>query len=857
MTLLLLGVQIVTKDRHGIKAVTMARQLKLLIVNASNEERSAIKQTLANLDVFNFIERSDSQEALHVLKQQAVDLIITGLDVGKIDGWRFARMVRSGLLNTPKNTPIVLIPPIYCERIAETTARSYSIDAVLPFERQEMLPQVLANVLSTHLEKSSRLDLLLLETDTPRANEICQHLALNFACKHVTTANAALSQFLQHQYAIVLLDATATRAEAAKELVDSILDHNPNQAIVTIIDNKDADYAEQLLLLGVTDFVRAPYDISMLGKVCDHAARREDFMVSYAEFADKVSLLSKSEHRYKELFSAHQRILLHLNTVVMELDTQGKIRFINPAWESLTGFGIKASLGKSLSGYFDAQCRTTLQTTLNDILVGKQQHAKLELKLVHQQNHNIWTECRFQMIKNSTNTATITATVDNIHERKQAELQLRHLALHDTLTGLHNRYYFDQQLQALCSKVQPNSSTEHALLYIDLDHFKIINDSKGHQQGDIVLKEVSQLFGHNIDDEHLIFRIGGDEFAVILKDINLLDAHLVAESICVAIEKHTFHSEEHSYSISCSIGLTQITCDNHDANECLKQADIALYIAKSLGRNLVHCYNKEDAQNNTLQTGLEWGHSVRQALQNNHIELHYQAIWDFKKDTVAYYETLLRLKINDELVYPNHFIPALELLNDTFLMDKCVIQHAIQDVAQHPELNQVAINLSAHSFLDERLLPHIQACLIEHQVPAERIIFEITESASINNLSATQAMIAKLNQLGCHFSIDDFGTGFSTFSYLKQLPAQHVKIDGSFVRDMLNDPIDLALVKAVHDISHSLDKRSVAEYVENVDIFNALKDIGVDYGQGYYIAKPMPIASLKSNLTTILACKTS
>jgi len=321
VTLLLLGVQIVTKDRHGIKAVTMARQLKLLIVNASNEERSAIKQTLANLDVFNFIERSDSQEALHVLKQHAVDLIITGLDVGKIDGWRFARMVRSGLLNTPKNTPIVLIPPIYCERIAETTARSYSIDAVLPFERQEMLPQVLANVLSTHLEKSSRLDLLLLETDTQRANEICQHLALNFACTHVTTANAALSQFLQHQYAIVLLDATATRAEAAKELVDSILDHNPNQAIVTIIDNKDADYAEQLLLLGVTDFVRAPYDISMLGKVCDHAARREDFMVSYAEFADKVSLLSRSEHRYKELFSAHQRILLHLNTVVMELDT--------------------------------------------------------------------------------------------------------------------------------------------------------------------------------------------------------------------------------------------------------------------------------------------------------------------------------------------------------------------------------------------------------------------------------------------------------------------------------------------------------------------------------------------------------
>jgi diguanylate cyclase (GGDEF)-like protein len=401
-----------------------------------------------------------------------------------------------------------------------------------------------------------------------------------------------------------------------------------------------------------------------------------------------------------------------------------------------------------------------------------------------------------------------------------------------------------------------DSLSEHALLYIDLDHFKIINDSKGHQQGDIILKEVAQLFGHNISDEHLIFRIGGDEFAVLLKEVSLLDAHIIAESICMAIDKHEFHSEENSYSISCSIGLAQITANNHDANECLKQADIALYIAKSLGRNLVHCYNKDDAENNTLQGGLEWGHAVRQALQNEQVELHYQPIWSFKHAQIAYFETLLRLKVNDELIYPNQFIPALELLNDTFLMDQCVVKHAIQALSEHAELTQVAINLSAHSFLDERLLPHIQDCLIEYQVNPSRVIFEITESASINNLSATQAMIRKLNQLGCHFSIDDFGTGFSTFSYLKQLPAQHVKIDGSFVRDMLNDPIDLALVKAVNDISHSLDKHSVAEYVESKEIFEALKEIGIDYGQGYFIAKPLPIAQLKKEISTILPEKT-
>ena len=826
----------------------MSRQLKLLIVNASDSERHTLVKTLTALDVFTIVAKADSQDALSLLKCEPVDLVITGLDVGKIDGWRFSRMIRSGLLATPKHTPIVLIPPTYCERIAETTARSYSIDAVLPFERQDMLPQILANVLSTHLEKSSRLNLLLLEPDQHRANEICEHLSLNFVCTHVTSADKALATFLQGSFAIVLMDTTCDLSGSAEGLVANILKHKASQAIVTIIDKRDADHTEQLLLLGVTDFVRAPYDLPFLSKVCDHAARREDFMVSYAEFANKVEQLSRSENRYKDLFSAHQRILLHLRTVVVELDLKGTIRFINPAWEYLSGYGIKTSLNTQLQEYIAKDDLCTINDVIEEIQSGERHYAQIEIQLSHKAGHLVWVECRLQLIKNTASSVAITATLDNIHERKQAEFKLRHLALHDNLTGLHNRYYFDQQLNQLCSQAATNPAEEHALLYIDLDHFKIINDSKGHQQGDIVLKEISELFVGIIGKQHLFFRIGGDEFAVLLRHTTLLDAHMYAESICVAIEGHKFHFEDNAYSISCSIGLTQITSENKDPNECLKQADIALYIAKDLGRNLVHCYSKEDQQNQTLQIGLEWGHSVRQALQNGDVELHYQPIWDFKQKQVAYFEALLRLKINDELIYPNQFIPALELLNDTFLMDQCVIRKAIKALAEHNVLQQIAINLSAHSFLDDRLLPHIQDCLSEYGVAAHCVIFEITESASINNLSATQSMIKRLNDLGCHFSIDDFGTGFSTFSYLKQLPAQHVKIDGSFVRDMVNDPIDLALVKAVNDISHSLDKRSVAEYVENSDIFHSLKEIGVDYGQGYFISRPKPVEQLDLDL---------
>ncbi|MEM0516498.1 EAL domain-containing protein [Pseudoalteromonas sp. YIC-827] len=832
----------------------MATPLSLMIINANAAEREVLKRTLGRLDVFEVIEQSDSQQALQLLKERSVSLVITGLNVGKIDGWRFSRMVRSGLLKTPKHTPIVLTPPFYCERIAETTARSYGIDAVVPIERQDLLPQALAKALSTQLEKSSRLKLLLLEPEPFKAQQMSDALALNFAVQVCTDATHTLNTYLQGNYAIVLLDASIANAACANTLVQNILAHNPSQAIVTIIDSQDANYAEQLLLSGVTDFIRRPYDNALLTKVCDHAARREDFIASYGEFEKKVAQLSQSQQKYKELYSAHQRILMHLNTVVMELDEQGRISFLNPAWETNTGFGLKQSISTRLEDYCSEAHKPRLNTALDSIFKAQAKRRKIELQLQANNGQLIWFECRFQHVSDHSHGTAITASIDNIEERKQAELKLQHLALHDTLTGLHNRYYFDLQLSALCQATIGDDL--HALIYIDLDHFKIINDSKGHQEGDTVLKEVAELFLQHIEEQYLMFRIGGDEFAIILPNTPLLDAHMVAESICVAIDGHEFQCQEQIYSISCSIGVTQISAQNNDANECLKQADIALYIAKSQGRNLVHCYDASDSHSNAMQSGLEWVHSVRSALQQDSIELHYQPVWDIKRSRIAYYEVLLRLRIDGELVYPNHFIPALEMLNDSYLMDQCVVRSAIRDLSEHPEIQRVAINLSAQSLLDDRLLPHIKTMLSDHGVDPKRVIFEITESASVGNLEATREMILALNALGCDFSIDDFGTGFSTFDYLKRLPAQHVKIDGSFVRDMQRDPIDYALVKAINDIAASLDKGSVAEYVENKEIYRMLKEIGVDYAQGYFIAKPAPLHALENN-QKIIAAKTS
>ena len=265
----------------------MAVQLKLLILNTSLKQRNIIKNALAHLNVFKILEVKNSEVALSILKKQAVDLIITGLNVGSIDGWRFARMIRSGLLRTPKNTPIVLTTSNHFERIADTTARSYGVDAIVTEKKVALLPQILANVLSSHLEKSSRLNLLLIEPNQNQADEISSYLKDTFIVNQVTNGKDAITLFQENAYSIVLINAMAQLSPSTEELVSSFLKLKESQAIVTIIDTNDANVAEQLLLSGVSDFIRAPYSLPLLNKVCDQAARREDFMVSYAEFANK------------------------------------------------------------------------------------------------------------------------------------------------------------------------------------------------------------------------------------------------------------------------------------------------------------------------------------------------------------------------------------------------------------------------------------------------------------------------------------------------------------------------------------------------------------------------------------------
>jgi len=345
-----------------------------------------------------------------------------------------------------------------------------------------------------------------------------------------------------------------------------------------------------------------------------------------------------------------------------------------------------------------------------------------------------------------------------------------------------------------------------------------------------------------------IARIGGDEFALLLPVTNQVTALTLAQDICKLLDTYQCKIDGQLFKVSCSIGIAEITGDS-TANEYMKQADIALYAAKKQGRNMAHIYNSNDPQSKDLQASLEWVRTLHQAVIDDSLILHFQPIVEISTKEIAYYEALVRLELDGKIIPPGEFIPSLEREGDISLLDRQVVKKAISCLASHPQLHRISINLSAQGFCDERLLPLIKDKLNQYQVDAKRIIFELTESASLNNIAATQKMINNLSELGCAFSIDDFGTGFSTFNYLKQLPAESVKIDGSFIIDLANNSVDYSLVKAIYEVATALGKKTVAEFVENEETLNILAELGVTYAQGYHLGKPKPIEELKLSIS--------
>ncbi|MFS8047590.1 putative bifunctional diguanylate cyclase/phosphodiesterase [Rhizobium sp. BR 314] len=433
--------------------------------------------------------------------------------------------------------------------------------------------------------------------------------------------------------------------------------------------------------------------------------------------------------------------------------------------------------------------------------------------------------------------------------RRYIEEQLSHNANHDALTGLPNRRLFEQRLATALA--QPD--TCHALMFIDLDQFKAVNDNGGHAAGDALLRRVSLDLGKAIRGTDLLARLGGDEFGIVLPNCAPEDALRIGMRLREITEAIDFVWNGHRYSISASIGVVHLAESSFTLQEALRAADIACYMAKEKGRNRVHIFETTDAAQTQFTANLNWVQRLHRALEEDSFRLFSQEIApiDSSGAAVEHCEILLRLEENGKILAPASFIAAAERFGLMPALDRWVVRHALDIIGRRKGMasGTYSINLSGLTLKDDAFLPFLRDVLSRSHVPANVLCFEITETSAIENLDEAIAFMNAMRAMGCRFALDDFGVGMSSLTYLKRLPVDYVKIDGSFVRDMLTDRADRMTVEMINQISHLAGRQTIAEFVENAEILAALRAIGVDHAQGYFLGRPQPF--LPDGLDTI------
>ena len=420
-------------------------------------------------------------------------------------------------------------------------------------------------------------------------------------------------------------------------------------------------------------------------------------------------------------------------------------------------------------------------------------------------------------------------------------------ASHDALTGLANRREFETRLGMALDRLSHRAG-EHSLMFLDLDQFKVVNDTCGHAAGDQLLKQTSALLLDNLGAGGLLARLGGDEFGILMEDCDAKIAVEMAERIRLAVEELRFVWNGCAFSISVSIGVLHVA-EAGAIDETLRAADMACYIAKEKGRNRVQIYHPSDAELAQRVCEMTWVQRIRNGLDEQRFCLFAQEIRALSGDEPEHSHVELLLRLRDEdgnLVQPGSFMPAAERYGLMPLIDRWVVANAFALIASRlnspgpVRLSSCAINLSGVTFGDDDFVDYVRRQFEIHRVPPEMICFEVTETSAIADLPSAKGFIQALKKLGCRFSLDDFGTGMASFSYLKNLPVDLIKIDGSFVTGMLNSKIDRAMVEAIVHIARVMGKSTVAEFVESDEVLEALREIGVDYAQGYGIGKPSP-----------------
>lgn len=553
--------------------------------------------------------------------------------------------------------------------------------------------------------------------------------------------------------------------------------------------------------------------------------------------------LQESEERYHALYDDNPARLTTLSP-------DGTILSMNAFGANYIGYDRDELVGTSIIDYIHPDDRQTARTYLQNIMKIHNKLHHVQLRGLKNNGDIIWTSNTARLSRNRDDDPIILLVSDDITETRELSEELSYQATHDSLTGLVNRREFERRLRNMLETAKEDK-IDHALCYLDLDQFKVINDVCGHSAGDELLRQLTKLLQTQIRDQDTLARLGGDEFGVLMENYSLDQAETTSQSLCKAIQDYQFPWKGKNFQIGVSIGVVPVTETSGSITTTLSAADAACYIAKDKGRNRIHVCYEDDVEIELRHSQMEWVNRINLAITENRFHLYFQPIVSIASDDKIgkYFELLLRFEDeNKNIVSSDTFMPAAERYGLATRLDQWVVETAFDWLNRNPENIKILflcfINLSGCTLADDSFLEYVIERFRETNVPPDRICFEITETAAITNLTSAMNFIHVLKGVGCQFSLDDFGSGLSSLTYLKNFPVDYLKIDGAFVKDIANDPLDFAMVKAINDIGHVMGKKTIAEFAESDIIIKKLREIGVDFYQGFGAGKPQPIERL-------------
>lgn len=679
----------------------------------------------------------------------------------------------------------------------------------------------------------------------------------NFNVSSAQSGEEALKLINEQNFDLVLLDLIMPNISGMDVLKSIREKYSLHELpVIMLTAKKEDEGAVETFMMGANDYVVKPVDMKILQARADTQIELKRNTLAYQEIQKKLELLVDErtekldklnktldkERRYFEYLLGASPSVIY----VCDPDNDYTCSYVSRNLADITGYSPEQMISSNTFWkehvHPDDRKKTIIGVGRN-LKSGK---GGVEYRFQHKDGYYLWIYDQHRAVRDSGQAPKIIGSWTDFTEVKKLREEIQFKSSFNELTGLINRNEFERRLQQLMGEATAETG-QHVICYMDLDQFKVINNTYGHIAGDQLLRQLSTNLVNVLSKRDLLAYLGGDEFGILFPHCTINQAMSVLDNVRDSINNFRFSWEDRKLSITASIGVVPINKYTGTSTEILSYADSACFAAKEAGRDRIHVYSADDLAMNKRHQQMKWIEYINRALEEDRFILYYQPILPLNPDVTEYhFELLIRMKDGSgKLVSPGEFLPAAEKYNISSKIDYWVIQTMFSWLEVYSELfdkdYRWGINLSGQSLSDQNLLQFVIEEMNRRDIRPDRIYFEITETAAIANFNNAVEFVNNLKKYGCRFALDDFGSGLSSFAYLKNISVDFLKIDGMFVKNMNNNDFDYSIVKAVNEVAHVLGIRTIAEFVENNEILDILKAENIDYAQGYAIDKPKPL----------------